>query len=71
LNDPLRWNGSAFSQTPTPHRAFSAVDSSSGVRCATPDSRAAAASTRSKLRPVPVSSWVVWVEIGDHSRPDR
>jgi hypothetical protein len=43
LNDPLRWNGSAFKQTVPPHRASSVLEVSNGVRWTIPASRAVAA----------------------------
>jgi hypothetical protein len=47
LKAPARWRFSAFSTSDAPARASSVRERSSGVRCATPSMRAAAAWTSS------------------------
>src|SRR5580658_7916859 len=50
LNDPPRWNDSAFSSTTPSHREFRVAEVSSGVRWATPASLAAAARMFPRVR---------------------
>jgi hypothetical protein len=52
LNAPIRWKFSAFRKTSAPTRSFSVRDVRTGVRCATPAIRSAAACTSARVSSV-------------------